>query len=128
MSSSKSRRSPFGSARKLCNRIGARKVRTQPLKSRETSAQARKGKECTGQGSAANVPRSLQLWNNVCCGGELRPPRHRMGTLSHLSRLRETTRSEKPSAANGISFRGLLEGGRVLGRRGVRRILTLRSN
>ena len=80
------------------------------------------------QRATAHVPRPLQLRDDLCRRGKLRSPRNRMEPLYDLSRLRQATRSEEPPAANGISSRGLLEGGRVLARRGARRILTLRSN
>src|SRR6266851_9443030 len=99
MSSWRSRLSRYGCARKLCSRINARELPTQPSKSRETQAQV--GKAYKKQPAAAHVPGPVQLRDNVCRSGELRSPGHGLGPLSGVSQLRETTRSQEPSVADG---------------------------
>src|ERR1700676_1069514 len=101
MSLWKSRRNLFGCARKLCSQTNARRVRTPLSKSREAAAQVRK--EFERKGVLAHVPRPLQLRDDVCRGGELRPSRYGVEPLSHLSGLREETRSQEPAVADGIS-------------------------
>src|ERR1700721_732111 len=99
MSSSKSRRSRFGCAKKLCHPNGGRKTHTQLAKSREAQPQFRKEQK---QSVVAHVPGSVQLRNNLRRSRKLRPSRYGLGPLSDLSRLREAPRSEKPVAADGI--------------------------
>src|SRR3984885_6928739 len=99
MSSSKSRRSRFGCARRLCNPIAGRKAHTQLSKSREAQPQFRKEQK---QSVVAHVPGSVQLRNNLRRSRKLRPSRYGLGPLSDLFRLGETARAEKPLAADGI--------------------------
>src|ERR1700733_8329162 len=56
----------------------------------------------------------MQLWDNLRRCRELRSSRHRMGPLPDLPWLRQKTRSKKSITADGISRRGILEGGQVL--------------
>src|ERR1700729_3922603 len=66
------------------------------------------------QRAAANVSGSVQLPDDLRGRGKLRPPGDGLEPVFDLSELWQAARSQEPAVANGISPRGLLEGGSVL--------------